>query len=113
MSVKTNSNDAEEQTNDWHPLPMLIGGAITKEDTEYQACGNYLVIREDDDTIRVYREIAMAESVEELETEGDRMWEFPDDYVTGNEFLFELTPPEGGWDSETSSVSADIFGGYR
>lgn len=111
MSETAHTTD-DEPTNDWHALPGMLADVITADGEANVACGGYHVVRDENGVIGIYREVAVASTPEELETEGDMMWDFGD-HVTGNELLCKLPAPEGGWESELEAVPESIFPGYE
>lgn len=109
---KTKPDDVEAE-NAWHALPIVLGNIIEKDEPGYTTCGGYLVTKEEDGRLEIYREIDSAVDVDELETEGDRMVSFGDDFVTGNEHVATIPAPEGGWGSETKYIGEDLWQGFR
>lgn len=112
MSVNESTTVEPDDTNAWHALPVILGRAIGADGAGHNACGNYHAIREEDDRVILYRVINRAESVEGLETEGDRMWELGD-CVEGLGHIATLEPPADGWESEVEHVPASVWGGFR
>lgn len=113
MNGDTKSENAEnrdEKTYDWHPLPQLIGNAITNGVESTAVCGKWAVETEDGEVV-VYRVI------EESADDGDlprdatirQVW---DAYIALEEHV-RIEEPAAGWDSETEPVRESIWDGYR
>lgn len=114
MSTKRNTTDdaQDEDTNGWHPLPTLIGNAITKDPDSLLRCGGYAVDRDADGDIFIYRMVDDAPDRASLDELGDRVWE-GDGFVRAYELDGSIQAPDGGWEEEISWVSARNFEGYR
>jgi hypothetical protein len=110
--MNTTTNTPEEQTNDYHALPSLIGEAITHEDYGTHHCGGYLVQRHEGGMISVYRVTDYAPTRDDLSAESDYVVEMGEYVATGEEYV-EIPAPEDGWESETDTLPESIFGGYE
>lgn len=110
MSKATTNDD--EQMNDWHGLPSMIGDAIITDEYCYHSWGGYLVRREDDGTLRIYRVVDSGYDRDELEGDRDIVAPMGDYYEAGVE-IGHITAPEDGWDSEVEPLPEDIFGGFE
>lgn len=110
MSKSQNGENGEERTHDWHPLPQLIGNAVTGEIEEIANCGNWAVEVEDGEVL-IYTVIDQAEEKDELPEAAKirRLW----DHYLALELHAKLPEPEFGWESETESIEESIWGGYR
>ena len=103
----------EEDKNDWHPLPGMIGETLVDgESGVSRACGGYIVEMSDAADIVIYREISSAPTADELEETGDKTFEISDG-IFGAEEIARIPAPEDGWESETDWVSASTWGGYE
>lgn len=112
MSTKSNGTTDEEQ-NPWHALGIMIGESITTDKEHFHASGGYLVIRDEDGDIHVYREIAFGATEDELPDEPfDHLHEW-EEYFTANEKIATIPAPEGGWEDEVEMLPPDIWCGFR
>lgn len=115
MSTKSNDTDdlhSDEEHYDWHGLPQMIGHAIIDDDFGVHAWGGYLVRKDDDGSILIYREVDVAPTREELETEGDYVAEMYDHFIAGEDLGY-IGAPEDGWGSEVRSLPESIFDGFE
>jgi hypothetical protein len=89
----------------------MIGEVITNpEDGTHSSCG-YLVRRNDNDGIEIYRVVEHADTREELEREGDLVAEMYDHVEAGVEAGY-IAPPEDGWGGEMETIPESIWGGW-
>ncbi len=115
MSTKDdNSEMAEgEERNDWHGLPAMIGDAITDHDEGVvRGWADYLVRKDENGDIRIYRVVSRAESRDELEDEGDFVTEIWEHIEAGVE-IGSIQAPDGGWGTEVEPIAESIFGGFE
>jgi hypothetical protein len=108
--MNTTPNTADEQTNDYHVLPGLIGEAIIHPDYGTHHSGRYLVRRRDNDTISVYRVVDHAPTRDDLDAAGDYIADMGE-YVAAGEESVEISAPGDGWESDT--IPESIFEGYE
>lgn len=110
MNTKTNA-DADEPRNNWHALPGMIGEVIEGPADIPHLCGGYIVRKNDDGGIEIYREVAAAATRNELEETGDYVTDIADYVVAGVDAGY-ISPPEGGWESEEESLPKSIWTGW-
>jgi hypothetical protein len=111
-NMSTSNDNDEERTNDWHPLPAMIGELITDDSKQNIACGSWHITRNKHGTLHFYRELEHAETREALPYEGDLVWDWGDHWATYQE-VGAMAAPEEGWESETETVSASRFAGWE
>lgn len=109
-NTATEGEENREESNDWHPLPQLIGNAMVGNVETIMACGKWAVETEDGDVI-VY--LVVEESPDDADLPPDceirQLW---DAYVALEEHV-RIEEPAFGWDSETEPVRKSIWDGYR
>lgn len=105
------AQDGGEEQNRWHALPGLIGGHIVADDPQPSHSGGYMVDRDENGDILIYRVLEMAPTEDELGAEGDRVQEWYD-YYTANEQVGAISAPEDGWAVEVDEVRESIWEGY-
>lgn len=92
-----------EPRHPWHPLPGILGEAITGQDGESYFFGGYLIRRLDDGVITIYRMVDRAPTRADLSTESDYVAPIDDDVVAGEQ-CGSIAPPTDGWETETETL---------
>lgn len=103
-------SDTPGATNEWHPLPGLIGDVVVGN-TERAACGDYRVENDGGDVV-VYRVTQRAKSTADLE-DAEPPVRGGDEFVESLERIAVLPRPPEDWDAESSALSATIWRGYE